>query len=278
MKIKKPIFILASPRSGTTILYNLFTRHKDTAFPEHFVDKYWESPWKFRFIPILVKQQMFRYKIRPLPHEGKFLSKFFPYGTPLDNTHVTQEIRKYLYSLIEAEIKAFKAKRFVCKQVDFSFRIKFLNSIFPDANYIIIWRDPRAVVESLYTQMSGPWKTKSRDDPDKGWLAVTENFGENETLLESCIDFYNKYVHSIKRDLHLIKDRTIQINYEDLVVNPRNEFKKLFSFTRLGWYNELNQEIPKQLKLNTNQNWKKLSESEKEIIEKTFGSNENYKV
>jgi len=278
MKIKKPIFILASPRSGTTILYNLFTRHKDTAFPEHFVNKYWQSPWKFKFIPMLVKQQIIRYKIRPLPHEGKFLSKFFPYGTPLDSTHASQEIKKYLCSLMEAEIKAFKAKRFVCKQVDFSFRIKFLNSIFPDANYIIIWRDPRAVVGSLYTQMSGPWKTKSKDDMDKGWLVVTENFGKNEPLLESCINFYEKYVNSIKRDLNLIKDRTIEINYEDLVLNPRNELKKLFSFTGLDWYDELNQEIPEQLKLNTNQSWKKLPRSEKEIIENTFGANKNSKV
>ena len=97
-------------------------------------------------------------------------------------------------------------------------------------------------------------------------------------MLESCINFYEKYVNSIKRDLNLIKDRTIEINYEDLVLNPRNELKKLFSFTGLTWYDELNQEIPEQLKLNTNQSWKKLPESEKEIIEKTFGYNENSKV
>ena len=102
MRIYKPIFILASPRSGTTILYDLFTRHKDTAFPEHFADKYFKSPWKFRFIPLMVKQQMFRYKMRPLPHEGMFLSKFFPFGTPLDEKHISQKIKTYLHSLIDS--------------------------------------------------------------------------------------------------------------------------------------------------------------------------------
>jgi len=88
MKIDRPIFILAPARSGTTIFYNLFTRHKETAFPEHFADKYWKTPWKFKIIPPMVKLQIWRYKKRPLPHEGGFWRKYHPYSKYLTETDV----------------------------------------------------------------------------------------------------------------------------------------------------------------------------------------------
>ena len=271
MKEIKPIFILASPRSGTTILYNLFTRHKDTSFPEHFADKYYDSPWKFGLIPIMLKQQMLRFKIRPLPHEGKFLSRFFPFGTTLDENDVTPEIKSYFYKLIKFELKAFHAKKFVCKQVDFSMRIKFLKKLFPDAQYIIIWRNPRAVVGSLYTQMQGDWKQEpNKPSNERGWLQTTENFGKNETLLDSCINFYQNYVNSIQSNYFIIKDNSIEVNYEDFVKDPHEQLKRLYEFTGLNWNDELEKEIPQKLDTQTNNKWTLLSKEIKNKLQKTF--------
>ena len=268
MHIEKPIFIMASPRSGTTILYNLFTRHRDTAFPEHFADKYYLQPWKFKILPLMVKQQMRRYKIRPLPHEGLFLSKFFQFGKPLTENNVSKEIRSYIYSLIKAELKAFNAKRFVCKQVDFSMRIRFLNALFPDAYYIVIWREPRAVIGSLFTQMSGEWKAKNHEQ--RGWLQITDDFDKNEPLIESCIKFYERYSNSLKNEIEVIKDHVIEIDYENFVCSPKNELKRLYDYTELYWYDALDKEIPDQLDLNANKKWLNLPAEVKTVLEKKF--------
>jgi len=271
MKIEKPIFILGAPRSGTTILYNLFTRHKDTAFPEHFLDKYYQNPWKFNLIPLMLKQQIWRYKKRPLPHEGKFWSKYFSFSTNVDETQLTSEIKNYIFSAITTQLKAFHASRFVNKQVDFCLRIRLLKELFPDAYYIVIWREPIAVVGSLFTQMMDSWKKDNKiSHNDRGWLKVTENFGKNESMLESCINFYKHYINPLKKDYSLIKERMIEIKYEDFVRRPREELKRLYDYTELFWYKELENEIPEILELRNNEKWNMLPEFEKEILKKEF--------
>ena len=126
LHIDKPIFILAPARSGTTVFYNLFTRHKNTAFPEHFIDKHWESSFLMKFVPILVKIQQYRYKQRSLPHEGVFWRKYHDYNSIIDETNIIEEEKKFLHSMIKTQLKAFSANRFVDRSHDFCLRLKTL--------------------------------------------------------------------------------------------------------------------------------------------------------
>lgn len=267
MEIKEPIFILAPARSGTTIFYNLFTRHKNTCFPEHFIDKYWNTSWKFRFIPIMVKQQMIRYKIRPLPHEGRFWRKFHSFSTYLDERSISLNEKKYIFSAIKAEMKAFKAERFVDRVHDHMLQIRFLNALFPDAFYIVLSRDPRAIVNSQYTLMKKDWNLSYNKET---YGDVITKFGKGESLLDDCINYYKYYTSTMKKDLLIVKSRTIEVKYEKFVNNPRVELKKIFNFTNLEWYDDLENQIPDILELKNNQKWLQLPESEKNILQKEF--------
>jgi len=270
MNIKKPIFILAPARSGTSIFYNLFTRHKDTAFPEHFLDKYWKQKWKFRLIPLMVKQQMLRYKIRPLPHEGKIWRRFHLYSSQLTENDVNDKECDYLYSSIKAELKAFNAKRFVDRAHDFMLQIRYLNKLFPDAYYIILERDPKAVINSLYTMMKNEWNPELEDVDTYG--RVIEKFIKNKTLFEGCVAYYKHYTESMQKDLELIKGRVLKIKYENFIIDPRNRLKELYAKTGLEWYDELDDMIPKVLELKNNEKWKKLPKEEMKILEDAFGN------
>lgn len=267
MKIKKPIFILAPARSGTTIFYNLFTRHRNTAFPEHFADKYWETPWKFRFVPLMLKQQIFRYKKKPLPHEGKFWHKFHEQSTYLTESDVSKKEQDYIYSVIRTQLKAFKADRFVDRVHDFCLRIRFMNELFPDAFYIILRRDPKAVVSSQYRLLIGDW------EKGDNYGRVIEKFSNNFSKIQTCINYYKYFVNTMEKEIHIVKNNTAEIRYEDLVNDPQKELKKLYEFTELCWYNELEKEIPKVLKSGNDEKWKNLSENEKKILEEAFTSN-----
>lgn len=269
MKIDRPIFILAPARSGTTIFYNLFTRHKETAFPEHFADKYWNSPWKFKIIPLMVKQQIWRYKKRPLPHEGRFWRKYHPYSKYLMEADVIPQEKNYIYSIITAQLRAFNARRFVDRVHDFMLQIRFLNELFPDAFYIILKRDPRAVVSSQYKMMTDIW-SKNGVGGGNNYGRVIEKFVNGGSLLETCINYYNHYVKTMEKDLILIEDRTRIIHYEDFVKNPRYELQKLYEFTDLPWYDELKNDIPEILELTTLDKWRSLPDHEKEILERVF--------
>lgn len=272
MKIDRPIFILAPARSGTTIFYNLFTRHRETAFPEHFADKYWKSSMKIKLIPILVKQQMIRYKIRPLPHEGAFWRKFHPYSTLLTEKDVKNEEEKYFFNIINAELKAFNAKRFVCRAHDFMLQIRYLNKIFPDSFYIILKRDVKAIVNSQYTILRGEWSKEGKNSGNN-YGRVIEKFSKDGSILNACINYIKFYTDTMNKDLEFVKNRSINIQYEKFVMNPRDELKKLFEFTELKWYDKLENEIPRSLQTKNIDKWKSLPEKEKKILEEAFPEN-----
>ncbi len=266
MKIVKPIFILAPARSGTTIFYNLFTRHKETAFPEHYIDKYWDSSFMINLVPILVKIQQFRYKQRSLPHEGIFWRKHHDFNQILTENDVKENEEKMFHKIIKTQLNAFNAKRFVSRSHDFCLRIKFLNKIFPDAYYVILQRDPKAVVCSQYTLMKKDW------DPIAGkntYGNVIEKFNTNTSKLETCINYYKFYINTMNDSLESI-NKKYELDYETFVKNPREELKKLFDFVELDWYNNIEKSIPKVLELTNNEKWKKLPDNEKSMLEKAF--------
>lgn len=257
MDIIKPIFIIGAPRSGTTILSKMFTRHKDTSYFEHFIANYFHQRWKFRFIPLLHKYEKLRYgNKRSIPANGGFFYRSLEH---VDERQVTDETREYYYKPIRVALKLFNAKRFVNKGTHHAFRLRWLNELFPDAYYVIIWRDPKPIISSHLIKT-----TQKALDEKK------EKFGKDLSNLETCIKHYEHYKNHLLQDLPLIKDRAIEINYETFVKNPREELKGLYEFTELHWYDDLEKDVPEHLELLNNEKWKTLPEHEKELLIKTF--------
>lgn len=272
MKIIKPIFILGSHRSGTSILHKLFTLHKDVAYFERYSNKFYKHPGMFRFIPILLKYQQLRYGIRPRPTEGSVWNRYHDSLSHLTEDHVTEEIKQYYYSVIKYELKAFNRKRFVNKNPKHSIRIRWLNKMFPDAYYILITRDVKAVINSMYSKMKR----------DRGWNyghefiqggitneLIMEKFGKNSSQLEACINHYKYFNDTLNADLPTIKNKVKKITYENFVTQPCKTLKELFEFTELNWYPEIEKHIP-ELEQENNQKWKQLSTSEQELLLKVF--------
>ena len=70
----------------------------------------------FKLIPTLNAYRKLRFGIsRPKQSEGTVWNRFYHHLEHLDETHVNDEIKKYYHSVIKAELKAFKANRFVNK-------------------------------------------------------------------------------------------------------------------------------------------------------------------
>ena len=266
MEIKKPIFILNPARSGSTIFYNLFTRHKDTAFPEHYIDKYWKSSIMINFIPMLVKIQQWRYKQRSLPHAGIFWRKYHGSNQVLTEKDVKKDEVKFIHKIIRTQLNAFNAKRFVSRAHDSCLRVGYLNKIFPDAYFVVLRRDPKAVVCSEYTLMKKDWDFNY----DKNTYGnVIEHFKTSESKLETCINYYKFYINTMNDGLRSC-DRKVEVRYENFVKDPRQELKKLFNFVKLDWYDELEESVPEVLELKNDEKWKKLPEKERSILELAF--------
>ena len=259
MEISKPIFILGTRSSGKSTLSRLFTRHKDTAYFEHYIGNYINSRWKFRFLPILHKYRKVRHGIdRPNPVNVDFGIGF----RYVDETDVTDKNRDYCYTSIKAALKLFNAKRFVNDSATHCLRIRWLNELFPDAYYIVIWRDPKAVVGSAKRKIS----------ENKKWSLLKEKFGKNLSYIETCIVDYQFFKNQLLHDLPLIKERTIEVHYENLIKNTRQELKRLYNFTELDWYDDIKKDIPSHLDRKNNEEWKNLSSNEQELLAKVFAT------
>jgi hypothetical protein len=272
MIFKEPIFIIGLPRSGTTILEELFTAHKDTAYFENYSARLYRHPRMFRFIPILMKYQKIRYKIdRPKRSEGWVWDRFANLLDYLDESHVTDKIKNYYYDAIKYQLKAFNATSFVSKNPRNCMRIRWINHMFPNSPYIMIERDQKSVISSMYQALKRykkKWGDEFLKPPSslRGYGFIKKTLGENSSDMQTCVDFYELYRKALYQDLPIISNRTLVIQYEEFVKDPRNIIKRLYKFTNLDWYDELNKIIPEKLQLSNNEKWKSLPDEEKKIL------------
>ena len=273
MNFKEPIFILNPSRSGTTILYRLFAAHRDTAYFERYSAKLYKHPNLLRLIPLLLKYQKLRYKtIRPIASEGVIWGKFFSPIENLDESNATEKVKNYYYNAIKIQLKAFNATRFVSKNPRSCMRVRWIDAMFPNAVYIVVKRDKKAIISSMYRKLQLKEKIWRKQFPNTSktfvgsYAIIREKLGEGISDMEACIGYHDLYQKSLDKDLHVISDKAITVHYEDYVKDPRSTIKKLYEFTNLEWYDELEEFIPKQLKLGNNEKWKSLPEDEKKIM------------
>lgn len=269
MAIKKPIFILGAARSGTTILYRTFVKHKDTAYFEHYSNKFYEHQSFFRYIPIMSHYRKLRYgDERPKPTEGQVWNKFAENLDHLTEKDVTKEIKNYYESAIKYQLKAFDAKRFVNKNPKHCLRLRWLNEMFPDAQYILIKRDTKAVVASFLQKIYNykrvfPGKYSPYD-------TILEKFNHGKLDINASINFHKYVLKHLYEDLLVVKERTIEVDYQDLVNDTHAQIKKMYKFCDLKWYNELDEIIPKELERGNDEKWKTLSQQEQDLLVKAF--------
>ncbi|MEK9993452.1 MAG: sulfotransferase [Hydrogenophilales bacterium] len=269
---KKPIFILGLPRSGTTILEELFTAHKDTAYFENYSAKFYRRPWMFRFIPLLMKYRKLRYNIdRPKRSEGWVWDRYANLLDYLDESKVTEDKKRYYDEAIKYQLKAFNATRFVSKNPRNCMRIRWIDTMFPNAVYILIKREKKSVISSIYQALNRykrKWGDQFLKPPSslRGYGFIKTKLGSEKTDMQTSVEFYDMYSNALEKDLPTIADRTITIEYEEFVKDPRNTIKKLYEFTNLEWYDDLNKIIPEKLQLANNEKWKLLPEDEKKIL------------
>jgi hypothetical protein len=188
---------------------------------------------------------------------------------------LTEEMRRYYASAIKWELWAFRATRFVNKNPAHCLRLRWLNAMFPDAQYILIKRDPIAVVHSIYQKMLMYWGTQLRTEYEhgyKGYVTIKDVFGMGLTRLETCLNFYNYNKSILEKDLHIIGNSLITVNYEDLVAAPREHIARLYRFAGLEWYDELEDSIPEKLATENNRKWQGLPPEERKLLEEEFTS------
>ena len=253
-------FILGPARSGTTLLYKVLCLHPQVAFI---------SNWRSRFAGLPAVASLNRVARRMPARERQAWfdggSNAYVYGSPRrswDRFFPTPVEGEPIYTRagiarpggpqpagVDPEVAlpaAFDTIRslgngsvLVSKRIANNLRVPLLGRIFPDARFVVLIRDGRAVADSLsrvdWWESSLVW-----------WYGGTPaRFrAEGGDPWEMCARNWVEEIKAIEEGLQTVPDeQVIRIRYEDLVADPTQIFERIASFVGLpddaGWRGSL---------------------------------------
>lgn len=245
MKVKDPIFIIGAGRSGSSIFHRMFSTHPNVA---------WLSRWHAKHSSRLEKIRYLNY-LGDIPIVGNRLRKYVDpsecyqlweqicpgFSMPcrdFDADDVTNINKKRIQAAF-SKVLTNKKHRLLIKLTGWP-RISFIREIFPDAKFIHIVRDGRAVSNStmhvdFWWGWRGPegWRWGALSDENKAvWEKHNKSFvalaGIQWKILMDSMDVARTHIDS--------KD-FLEIKYEDFCNNPVNDFKRVAEFCDLDWTN-----------------------------------------
>ena len=192
MIIDRPIFILGPGRSGTTILNTLLTHHRDVGYVVSWSNKYPQ----LAFLAVGAYSRSVWYEKKyglghyyPGPTEPYSVWKYcFPNfwkvnRAPCADTAGAERLRR----IMTVHLKLQRRSRFLTKVTGPPI-FQFLVSMFPDARFVWIDRDPRAVCYSYFR---------------RGWIGVPpERRGQltDDEQLQCAATRYLSFYEQLERE------------------------------------------------------------------------------
>jgi LPS sulfotransferase NodH len=221
--LERPIFIVAAPRSGSTLLFETL------AASEQVCTVGGEAHWLVEGIA----------ELRP--------------GAPgvdsnrLGAEHASEAVAERIVNQIVAQLKDHRGQplpadtrlRFLEKTPKNALRVPFFDRIFPDALFIFLWRDPHENLASIIEAWrSGNWKTyNGLEGFDRPWsLLLPPGWATMRGCsLEDIAAFQWETTNRILlADLQALpRERRATVNYSDLVRDPAAAIGRLCEFAGL---------------------------------------------
>jgi hypothetical protein len=216
--LKAPIFIVAAPRSGSTLLYETMAASSQLS------NVGGEAHWLVESITEL------------RPDLGRVESN------RLTAEHVSPEVSGHIVGQILARLQDHEGRpladpgqrRFLEKTPKNALRIPFFDRIFPDAHFVFLWREPQGNLASIIEAWrSGQWKTynglQGFEGPwslllPPGWRAM------NGKPLEEIAAWQWQQANTIALDdlERLPRSRWSVVRYEDLLQDPQGSIGRIF--------------------------------------------------
>lgn len=227
-EIRRPVFVVGCPRSGTTVFGQILARHPGLL--------YLHEP---RYIWREVNPRLNVWR----GHETEGVLRW-------DATDVDPDERTRLARWFHlASVLGGGRRRLVEKMPLNVFRLRWLAAMFPDAQFIHVIRHGRDVALSMQ-QAVGRWFSAERDYPDRFWASSwhygmfadyarqVPALGDMAELADSHGDDYARCLlvwlccvwEGLDAERDLVTGQLLQLRYEDLVRDPEAELETVFDF------------------------------------------------
>lgn len=280
-KIKKPIFIIGTGRCGSSIFHRLLSYHPQLAWTSGFCNKFPKASWINRVILALDNigflQNFLRRYIGPSETTlyWEYLAPGFSFAIKdLKRVDLHPSIKRNIIAALE-KIETKKRCRQLHKFTGWP-RTDYLLSIFPDAKFIHIYRDGRAVAHSLFEIN---WWQGWRGPENWLWGLLPAQYQkewedhQHSFLVLAAIQWKLLMDSYEEAKVDLSKDQYLELRYEELIENPQAIFNSVLDFCELEKSPNLTNAISKVNLKNKNEKWKmNLSDKQKELLESCMAS------
>ena len=247
-----PLFVLGHWRSGTTMLHELLIRDPEHTYPTtyecfapyHFLlTESWITPMTRWMLPEKRpmdnvaagwdRPQEDEFALCSLGVPSPYLTWAFPEHGPVYSEYLTldglsdRQLAHWKWNLefFAKSIAYRRNRRIVLKSPPHTARVRTLLEVFPDAKFVHIVRDPL----TLYPSTVRLWKSLC-DVQTLQWQRAEYDWLE-EHVLDNLVRMYEAF----ERDRELIPPgRLVELRYEDLVSNPREQLRSVYDGLALG--------------------------------------------
>ncbi|NEP55949.1 MAG: sulfotransferase [Symploca sp. SIO2G7] len=234
-----PIFIIGTPRSGSTLLYQVLTDYYNIGYLSNFHANFYGSPFLIeRLFHPLTSHQLSNYTSYHgqtqgwlAPSEcGAFWYRFFrrkPSYIPLEEAD-SQKLRQ-LRASIAALSNAF-GKPVLFKNLYCSLRLRPIAEALPESLFIVIHRD---IVDNGHSLLAG--RKKVYGNYNTWWSAEPPNIEQLKKLppYQQVIEQIQQIYALINRDQQFIgANRFLDLYYEDFCQDTHKNLRKIGAFLK----------------------------------------------
>ena len=230
--VKKPIFILGTGRSGTTILGIVLSMHKAVGY--------------------LNEPKAMWHVIHP--HEdiiGNYSQSHAKYRLTAEDA--TDEMRRRANQMFGAYLTTTRSERIVDKYPELIFRVDFVRSLFPDARFIFLVRNGWDTCHSIanWSKRLGVRVNGEKHDwwgvEDRKWHLLAEQLVKTDPVFSEIADEVKHFDRHLDRaviewtvtmreGIRLMEtsaDCTHLVRFEDLTAKPDETVSALCDFCEL---------------------------------------------
>lgn len=227
-RIDRPVFIVSSPRSGSSLLFETLAKAPGVFAP----------PGESHVIIEGIKP------LHPAAHGWESNRLTAEDATPA----VTRQLERRFLDVLrdrDNDMRLPERLRMLEKTPKNSLRIPFLKAAFPDALFIYLYRDPRATMSS----MLDAWRSgKFVTYPDKKWsLLLVPGWQDviERPLGEIVAHQWETATRILLDDLEALPAADWCVaSYDNLVNEPQKEIERLCKFVGFHWDKKLTAPLP----------------------------------
>lgn len=263
-EIVKPIIIVGSGRCGSTLFHRLLANHEQVMWLSGFSLKFPDKPrwnrWAVTALDNPLMKRLFGDRVRP-GESYRFWDRYaYGFSEPcrdLLRTDVSTRVKKQLRSAFAATLSP-RRHRLLLKITGWC-RLGYLNEVFPDARFIHMMRDGRAVASSLlhvgfWRGWYGPqgWRAGLLSAEDQ---ALWESYDRSFAAL-AAIEWRIQMRALEAARQQLDPARFLEVKYESFCDQPMATFEQVLRFAELPSSPALEQAVKAAKIKSTSNRWR----------------------